>query len=95
VSAGLVKERNRCVISRYTDLPHLSRNTEAVHLRKFVSRDLLREIFDRCPELKIISMSNYAYRRACSSGLLHILMRKHIHVEILGRGPGRPNLIEK
>ena len=76
------------VVSSYSDLSKLSPKTKSVHLRKFVSKNLIKIILDRCPNLERLTFSRYSYRRFKSAKL------KNIEIKISEKSAGRPNLVE-
>ncbi len=78
------------VISSYFDLSKLSSEVKTIHFRKFVSRNLLKIVLDKCPRLKIISFSRYASRRLHSD----FLKSRNIEIKISRKSSGRPNLVE-
>lgn len=74
------------VVSSYADIPKLSPDVSSVHFRKFVSKRLLRIVLKKCPNLKKISFSRYAYER---------LKNEPESIPILiSNGRGRPSIIE-
>jgi len=58
-----VNYKQRAVISSYSDVLKLSSKIRIVHFRKFVSKKLLKMVFEICPRLEKVSFSKYASKR--------------------------------
>lgn len=76
-------------ISSYSDISRLDPKVEMVHLRKFVSKRLVKEILNRCPNLKLITLPEKLY---CKSSWLKDY---NIAVTISKKGFGRQSMLEK
>jgi len=76
-------------ISSYSDISRLDPKVDIVHLRKFVSKKLVKEIFKRCPNLKLITLPEKLYSK---SGWLKDY---GIAVAISKKGLGRQSMLEK
>lgn len=79
------------VISSYSDLSELSPKIKHIHFRKFVSKKILNEVRENCPNLDKISFSSSAAKRLQNYSFL---IPAKAEIKILERKSGRPNLIE-
>ncbi|MBI2543043.1 MAG: hypothetical protein HYW24_02565 [Candidatus Aenigmarchaeota archaeon] len=82
------------VVSSYSDLSRISPNIRKVHFRKFISKNLLKNLLLHCPELKRISVSNSASKRL-NDKLVSYIAEKGIEIEYSKSASGRPNLLHK
>jgi len=78
-------------ISSYSDLSKLSSFVKIVHFRKFLNRNILQKVLDRCSNLEKISVSKYVFNR-CDPDFIEKISKDGLNVE---RSVGRPNLIER
>jgi hypothetical protein len=86
------KQKDKIIsIASLADIEKLSKKVELVHLRKFCSKRLIKAILERCPRLKKISISPYAFSRV--DGSLGMLPDE-VDVLISDR-KGRPSILEK
>ena len=76
-------------ISSYSDISRLDPTVQIVHLRKFVSKRLIKEIFKRCPGIKLITLPEKLYSRSSW------LKEYGVEVAISKRGFGRQSMLEK
>ena len=81
-------------IACYDDLAKLSSSVKVVHFRKFLSLRLLEEVIKRCPNLKLVSFSRYAFKR-CDEKVKEMLVLSGIQVLVNDRSPGRPSMLDK
>jgi hypothetical protein len=88
-----VNHKHRAVISSYSDISKLPSNIKILHFRKFVSKRVLSEAIERCPELKIISLSKYASKRL-NSNISKLILSRKIELRILVER-GRPNNLKQ
>ena len=88
-----MNHKHKAVISSYSDLSKISSNIKIIHFRKFISRNILNIILERCQNLKIISISNYASKRI-NSNIEKIISNKNIELKISSER-GRPNKLRK
>jgi hypothetical protein len=86
------KQKDKIVsISSLADIEFLSEDVLIVHLRKFASKKIIKAIVERCPRLKKVSLSKYAFSRVDGSlGLLP----DEVSV-LVSRGKGRPSILDK
>ncbi|MFH8080438.1 MAG: hypothetical protein QXO84_00985 [Candidatus Aenigmatarchaeota archaeon] len=76
-------------ISSYSDISKLNKETRIVHLRKFASKKLLKEILNKCPQLRLISLPEKLYSK-------HEWIKDFgVKVVISKKGLGRQNFLEK
>lgn len=76
-------------VSSYSDISNLGSKVEIVHLRKFVSRRLLREILKKCPNIKLITLPEKLYSKSSW------IKEYGVEVAISKKGLGRQSMIEK
>ena len=88
----MVNDKHRAVISSYSDLSRISSNVKIIHFRKFVSKRILNLILNKCPNLKKISLSNYASKRL-NHKCMNILSENKIVIKI-SSNRGRPSILE-
>ena len=82
--------KKRIVISSYADIKNISPSASYIHLRKFASKKQLKSILNICPSLKILSFSEYAYRRV-SDNITGLKNHKRSDIDILvSKDIGRP-----
>jgi len=86
-----VGHKHRVVISRYDDIKKFQK-AQFVHFRKFLSKKLLLEILEKYPNLRKISISNYAFKRL-SKECFEILSKNKIKI-LVSYSIGRPSLLE-
>jgi len=86
------KHKSRIVsIASLADIEKLSERVKIVHLRKFCSKRLIKAVLERCPGLRKVSISKYAFSRVDGSlGLLP----DEVEV-IVSSGKGRPSILDK
>ncbi|MEM7818800.1 MAG: hypothetical protein QW403_01480 [Candidatus Aenigmatarchaeota archaeon] len=65
----------------------------SLHFRKFLSKRMLEFILKNCKNIKIISMSRYAYER-CDKKMIELIERQGIKL-IVRQNLGRPSIIER
>jgi hypothetical protein len=87
-----VNDKHRAVISSYSDLSRLSSSIKIIHFRKFISKRILKIILKRCPNLKEISLSNYASKRL-NKECKKLLSVNEIIIKV-SFSKGRPNALE-
>ncbi|MCX8179567.1 MAG: hypothetical protein N3E38_02410 [Candidatus Aenigmarchaeota archaeon] len=76
-------------IDRYADVKKLNKNIEIVHLRKFVSRKLIKIIIQKCPHLKLVSLPEKLYSKC------FWVKDFGINITISKKGLGRQSILEK
>jgi hypothetical protein len=86
-----VNHKHRVVISSYNDLKKIQR-AKSIHFRKFLSKKLLLKVLEIEPNLREISLSNYAFKRL-SKKCLEVLSSYNIIIKV-SYSVGRPSLLE-
>ena len=81
------------VVSGYSCLEKLSPKTKRIHLRKFISKKLVKNILDSCINLKEISLPKHISEKI-NGDITEMLKERNIEVNVSENLPGRPNLLD-
>ncbi|MEM5777708.1 MAG: hypothetical protein QXJ06_04670 [Candidatus Aenigmatarchaeota archaeon] len=76
-------------ISSYSDISKLDNKTNIVHLRKFASKKLIKNIVERCHNLQLITMPEKLYLKS------KWIEKYGIAISISKKGFGRQSILEK
>ncbi|MBU5689798.1 MAG: hypothetical protein QXM68_00230 [Candidatus Aenigmatarchaeota archaeon] len=77
-------------ISSFNDLEKIKGNERVIHLRKFVSKNILKIICSKCKYLDYVSIPEKIYFKSINS-----VKNSDVKIVVVKRNSGRPNLVEK
>ncbi len=82
----------KAVISSLSDICELSPDSSIIHFRKFLSKKLVLDIFERCFGIQKVLISKSAYFR-CDEECIQFLESRGIEI-VVSDSRGRPSFLE-
>ena len=84
--------REKAVISSSGDLFLISPKVSVIHFRKFLSKKLVFDLFEKCNRVERIVISKSAYSR-CDRKCIEVLEASGINV-LVSKNRGRPSCLD-